>query len=222
MSNLVACNACKKELLINTPSCPYCNASDPTKNTLSLTKKLLIGFALLTCFLAFSSSFTEGIGVLKGYAIIYFIYWCFRRALKLKNEQGGWFKNQPDSEDDTAYAGQPERLSNWKSGLDTLWSGSKEISFDYEDYNGNITSRALALKHLYIDKNGDFVFKGFCKLRQSHRSFKIDSIISDVTFSGKEMNPYLFIEDELGIVVDASSDAENIDPLIYLHQDDVL
>jgi len=97
MSDLVTCKACKKELLTSAPLCPYCNASNPTKQPLSLTKKLLIGFALLTCFLAFSSSFTEGMVLLKGYAIIYFIYWCFSRAIKLKNEQGGWFKKKDSS-----------------------------------------------------------------------------------------------------------------------------
>ena len=199
------CLSCKKKLIETPLFCPHCGSSTNKKKPLSLTKKLLIGFVLLTCFLTFSSSFPEGLGLLIGYALIYFIYRCFKRAIRLKNEQGGWFKKSSHHVhfEDHLQSESAKQINDWKESLDELWHGSKEISFDYEDYSGNTTTRTIILKHLYIDVNGDFVFKGFCLLRQSHRTFKLDSIISNITCNGLQMDPLVFIEEELGIIVDA-------------------
>ncbi|MGB3383957.1 MAG: hypothetical protein WBA64_04710, partial [Marinomonas sp.] len=147
--------------------------------------------------------------------------------LTIKKRQGGWIKTKGD----TGYIGadtspyikstikKEEEKPKTKSIKTTsdrrkkdkgeIWSGVKEIHFDYLNTKGISSSRTLILHKLLISEKGALTFQGHCLQRNMTRTFSVDSITSNIRYEGKLINPFVFIEEELDMIIDAKNIVES-------------
>ncbi|AWX99526.1 hypothetical protein A8139_05605 [Marinomonas primoryensis] len=160
---------------------------------------------------------------------------CLKRALTLKKRQGGWAKPNEDTgyigANSSPYSGsakkeQPrpadnyvgknpsKKLKAWDKDLGELWHGSKEIEFDYLNSRKMSSTRKVVIHRLLISEKGDLVFRGLCLLRKTTRTFLVKSIASKVRYEGRLIDPFIFIEEELGIIIDAKDLIADL-PSIY-------
>ncbi|WP_111637452.1 hypothetical protein [Marinomonas shanghaiensis] len=155
--------------------------------------------------------------------LLIFSVLCFKRALTLKKRQGEWVKPK----EDTGYIGadtspyikstikKEEKQPKTKSRMTTsdsskkdkgeVWSGVKEIPFDYLNTKGISSSRTLILHKLLISEKGVLTFQVHCLQRNTTRTFSVGSITSNIRYDGKFINPFVFIEEELDIIIDAKN-----------------
>ncbi len=137
----------------------------------------------------------------------------FRRALKLKKEKKPHSErteiNTSLQKKTTASShgfigpNASSKLKTWDKNVDELWRGSIEIEFDYINTKKITSTRKVVINKLIISEKSDLLFRGFCLLRQTNRTFLVQSIASHLRYDNRLIDPFLFIEEVLGIVIDA-------------------
>jgi hypothetical protein len=175
----------------------------------------------------------RGIGMEGGTVIIVilglliFAVLCFKRALTLKKRQGGWVNPKKDNgyigadtsphikstiqkeEKQPKIESRKEASDSRKKDKGEIWDGVKEIHFDYLNTKGISSSRTLILHKLLISEKGALTFQGHCLQRNMTRTFSVDSITSNIRYDGKLINPFVFIEEELDMIIDAKNIVES-------------
>lgn len=82
----------------------------------------------------------------------------------------------------------------------TIWSEAPlEISFSYEDFNGDKSRRTILLNEVLSNKFGDYYFKGYCLDRDDTRQFKLDRVKSKILYENHRYSLDDFIYDVLDI-----------------------
>lgn len=106
-----------------------------------------------------------------------------------------------------------KKLDTWDKELGELWHGSKEIEFDYLNTRRMSSTRRVVIHKLLISEKGDLAFRGLCLLRKTTRTFLVKSIASKVRYEGRLIDPFIFIEEELGIIIDAEDLITDLPPI---------
>jgi len=92
-----------------------------------------------------------------------------------------------------------EYMDRWEQGLSTVWRGSEDIEFTYENRRGEKSRRRVTLSSVMVDATGGVYLRGLCHLRNEERTFNLSNITTKILKGSKRYEVEDFLVDVLDI-----------------------
>lgn len=92
-----------------------------------------------------------------------------------------------------------EYMDRWEQGLSTVWRGSEDIEFTYENRRGEKSRRKVTLSSVMVDATGGVYLRGLCHLRNEERTFNLSNITTKILKGSKRYEVEDFLVDVLDI-----------------------